>query len=114
MTHHQDDRQRHAGRVCKPPEVHPHCAQSDRIEFRIGINVGTSSRTTVACALEVLFRPLLFRLLARRALSFPDQRFKLFAFLAAQPHDIFFTKISLAAMIASLAGRWRRTRNQIG
>jgi hypothetical protein len=40
---------------------------------------------------------LLFRLLARRTLSFPDQRFKPFAFLAAQPHDIFFTKISLGS-----------------
>src|SRR5438876_4107080 len=47
---------------------------------------------------------------ARRALSFPNQRFKPFAFLAAQPQTYFFTEISFPAMIASLASRWRRKR----
>jgi len=47
---------------------------------------------------------------ARRALSFPNQGFKPFAFLAASRTTYFFTEISFAAMIASLASRWRRKR----
>ena len=54
---------------------------------------------------------------SRRALSLPDQRFKPFAFLAAQPYNILslpkspsVTEISFAAMIAPFASRWRRER----
>jgi hypothetical protein len=85
-----------------------------RIEFRIGINVGTSSRTTVACALEVLFRLCCFGFW--RAELFP---FRINVSSRSRSSPLSLTTYSLpksplAAMIASLAGRWRRTRNQIG
>jgi hypothetical protein len=37
----------------------------------------------------------------RRALAFPYQRFKLFAFLAARPHNILLYRSFLGSMIAS-------------
>jgi hypothetical protein len=49
----------------------------------------------------------------RWALSFPNQRFKPFAFLAAQPHNIFLYRNLLAAMIASLASSATKANHQI-
>ena len=44
----------------------------------------------------------------RRALSFPDQRFKLFAFLAAQPHNILLYRNLLRSHDCPLRQSWRR------
>src|SRR6516225_10442626 len=49
---------------------------------------------------------------ARRALSFPNQRFKPFAFPAAQPHNILLYRNLLRShdCLPRLASRWRRKR----
>src|SRR6266540_4133906 len=47
---------------------------------------------------------------ARRALSFPNQGFKPFAFLAAQPHNILLYRNLLRSHDCLLASRWRRKR----
>ena len=51
--------------------------------IRLSLHPSPASETSAFNKIRAFSQPL------RRALSFPDQRLKLLAFLAAQPHNIF-------------------------